>query len=232
MEEGSKKNGEVLIHSQIGLTPILHFTLNYDLMLYWAVMQKELLPEVKPNDGFFTPDYGEAEYVTWEIENTYKQNIYYLHGALHLFDAGSELQKYTWINTGIKLTEQINSALIEEKYPMFVAEGTSDEKLNRIKHHAYLAKAYESFSKIAGALFIYGHSLSENDEHFLKLIEKGKVKQLYVGIYGDQNSVVNKKIIARAKKMREYRINLAIRKPRTPDLDIYFYESVSAKPWG
>lgn len=209
------------------------FTLNYDLLLYWAVMQRELLPDINPNDGFWTPQQGECEYVTWEIENTYHQNIYYLHGALHFFDAGSELQKYTWNNTGVRLTEQINAALIEEKYPLFVAEGSSEEKLQRIKHHAYLSKAYESFSKINGALFIYGHSLSANDEHFLKLIEKGKVTQLYVGIYGDSNSVTNQHIISRANQMQEFRENLAARRrSRVPELEVYFYDAATAQPWG
>lgn len=209
------------------------FTLNYDLLLYWAVMQNELMPQVDPNDGFRTPEYGETEYVTWEIENSYNQNIYYLHGALHFFDAGSELQKYTWINTGVRLTEQINAALIEEKYPLFVAEGTSDEKLERIKHHAYLTKAFESFSRIGGALFIYGHSLASNDEHFLHLIEKGKVTQLYVGIYGDPDSPTNKHITKRANEMREYRLNLAARRRRRPqDLEVFFYDAETAQPWG
>lgn len=209
------------------------FTLNYDLLLYWAVMQRELDPDIEPNDGFRTPEYGESEYVVWEIEESYGQKIYYLHGALHLFDAGSELQKYTWVNTGIRLTEQINNALIEEKYPMFVAEGSSREKLEKIKHHAYLTKAYESFSRIGGALFVYGHSLAKNDEHFLHLIEKGKITELYVGIFGDPNSPPNERIKERAEKMREFRLNIAARKRRRPpNLEIYFYDAVTAAPWG
>lgn len=209
------------------------FTLNYDLLLYWAVMQRELEPEVDPNDGFRTPEYGEADYVTWEIENSYGQRIYYLHGALHLFDAGAELQKYTWINTGVRLTEQIRDALEEEKYPMFVAEGTSAEKLERIKHHAYLTKAFESFSRISGALFIFGHSLAENDEHILCLIEKGNITDLYVGLFGDPDSPENRRAIARAERMVQVRHDLAARRRRRPpQLSVYFYDAESARAWG
>lgn len=210
------------------------FTLNYDLLLYWAVMQRELKPDVEPNDGFRTPEYGEAEYVTWEIEESHGQKIYYLHGALHLFDAGSELQKYTWINTGIRLTEQIRKALEVEKYPMFVAEGTSAEKVERIKHHAYLTKAFESFSRIGGALFIFGHSLAANDEHILHLIEKGKVTELYVGIFGDPDSPQNKHAVTRAESMVQYRLDLAARRKRgrPPELSVYFYDAESARVWG
>src|SRR5690606_683230 len=132
---------------------------------------------------------------------SHEQNMYFLHGALHVFDTGTEIQKYTWVNTGVRLVDQIRDALSKDFFPLFVSEGTSDEKLERIRHNDYLAKAYRSFSEITGALFIYGHSLAENDEHYLKRIEKGKVSCVYVGIYGDPNEDSNKQIISRANKL-------------------------------
>jgi len=32
-------------------------------------------------------------YVVWYPERSNQQNVYYLHGALHLFDAGAEIKK-------------------------------------------------------------------------------------------------------------------------------------------
>ena len=58
----------------------------------------------------------DASYVVWEPENSHGQNIHFLHGALHIFDAGSEIQKYTWNNTGVRLIEQIRNALTKEYY--------------------------------------------------------------------------------------------------------------------
>ncbi len=82
--------------------------LNYDLLLYWSIMQNEVRqPLTLGDDGFRTPDDGEAEYVTWDVERTDEQDVFYLHGALHLYDAGSELKKFTWMNTGIRLIEQV-----------------------------------------------------------------------------------------------------------------------------
>ena len=66
-------------------------------------------PDSPCDDGFRKPE-DDAPYVTWEPENTYKQNVYYAHGGLHLFDAGAVLQKYTWSNTGIPLIKQIRAA--------------------------------------------------------------------------------------------------------------------------
>jgi len=96
------------------------YTLNYDLLLCWAVMHTELEPAIKSDDGFRTPEDSAADYVTWEVENTDRQNIFYLHGALHVFDAEHELKKYTWINTGIRLIEQIRAAyrvLAKQNHP-------------------------------------------------------------------------------------------------------------------
>jgi hypothetical protein len=91
----------------------LIYTLNYDLLLYWSLMRDDLELDILCDDGFRTPDEGPKEYVTWDIEKTIGQNIFYLHGALHLFDAGYELKKFTWKNTEVRLIDQIRDALGE-----------------------------------------------------------------------------------------------------------------------
>jgi hypothetical protein len=200
------------------------FTLNYDLLLYWALMQDEVEPVVSCDDGFRKPDDKSVGYVTWEPENTYAQNIYYLHGALHLFDAQSELQKYTWANTGVPLIDQIRDALSRNFFPLFVAEGTCMEKCIRIRHSDYLSKAYRSFIPITGALFVYGHSLAENDDHILQVIGWGKTDTLFVSIHQDPESETNKAIIRKAKSLA------ALRPPKKP-LGLYFFDSESAHVW-
>lgn len=211
------------------------YTLNYDLLLYWAQMHNDEGIEPTSDDGFRKPeeDY-DAHYVTWEPFNSHHQTTWFLHGALHLFDAGIEIQKYTWVNTGVRLIEQIRDALKRDYFPIFVAEGTSNEKLIRIRHNDYLAKAYRSFSEIGGALFIYGHSLAKNDDHFLKRIEKGRLTHLYVGIYGDPVSPSNKTIIARATRMAHARTNKTSRssRGRSSELSVSFFDAGSAKVWG
>ena len=124
--------------------------------------------------------------------------FFYLHGALHIYDAGADLLKFTWSKTDVALVDQIKSSLARREYPLIVTEGTSDQKKSRIQHSNFLGRAYRSFSAIQGCLFIYGHSLAESDEHLLKLIDKGKTVKVFVGIYGDPASEANRKIIERA----------------------------------
>ena len=199
------------------------YTLNYDLLLYWTVMQ-DVEPKIHSDDGFRTPDEGEEDYVTWDIEKTSGQNVFYLHGALHIYDAGHELQKYTWIHTGIRLIEQIRAALSEERFPLIVSEGRSDEKLTKIMHSNYLSRGYRSFAAIGGSLFIYGHSLVENDEHILRLIPKNKIKTLFVGIYGDPRTPANKRMIARARR-------LPTERRRRGALVVEFFNASTAQVW-
>lgn len=201
------------------------YTLNYDLLLYWTVMHTEDGVRPKSDDGFRKPqDDFQAEYVTWEPSQSHGQDMWYLHGALHVFDTGTEIQKYTWNNTGIRLIDQIRSALNRDYFPLFVAEGTSAEKLEHIRHSDYLAKAYRSFQSITGALFVLGHSLADNDQHFLKVIERGKIKHLFVGLFGSPSSEANMLIVKRANQIASAR--------RRQDLKLSFFDSSSARVWG
>lgn len=201
------------------------YTFNYDLLLYWAQMHTEGGTDPNSDDGFRKQeDNNDADYVVWEPSQSHEQDMYFLHGALHVFDTGTEIQKYTWVNTGVRLVDQIREALKNDFFPLFVSEGTSNEKLERIRHNDYLAKAYRSFSEIAGALFVYGHSLASNDEHYLKRIEKGKVTRVYIGIYGDPEADTNKAIIRRGNKLATARSN-------GRPLTVSFYDAATAKVW-
>lgn len=205
------------------------YTLNYDLLLYWALMHGDGDDlNIVCNDGFHQPEDGPEDYVVWEIGDVGSQNVFYLHGALHIFDAGSEVQKYTWCNTGIALVEQIRQALGENRYPIYVAEGTSESKMRRIQHSAFLSRGYRSLAKIGGSLFIYGHSLASNDEHALRLIERGTVRTAYVSIYGNPKSKDNQRIIARALAFAAARQHSG----RRNRLDIRFFDAASAEVWG
>lgn len=160
------------------------YTLNYDLLLYWVQMHTHDGEDPQSDDGFRTPeDDFDSAYVVWEPSQSHDQNMWFLHGALHIFDAGVEIQKYTWRNTGVRLIDQIREALTHDYFPLFVSEGTSAEKYRHIRHNDYLAKAYRSFSSIQGALFIFGHSLAENDDHYLRCIQRGKISHLYAPRY-------------------------------------------------
>lgn len=201
------------------------YTLNYDLLLYWTLMKDDIDElSLKSDDGFRQPEDGPMEYVVWDMNDPGQQSVFYLHGALHVFDAEAEIQKYTWSNTGIALIDQIREALEAGRYPIYVSEGTSRSKLERIMHSSYLSRGYRSLSQIGGSLFIFGHSLHENDEHVLKCIRNSKIKDVYVSIFGDTDSEENQLIMSRAQSLIPGR-------QLNQNREIVFYDAGSASVW-
>jgi hypothetical protein len=210
------------------------YTLNYDLLLYWTLMHDDTpfgeAVILAKNDGFGNDeDDPNADYVVWQGETAaHSAKVHFLHGALHLFDAGSELKKYTWVRKGVPLIVQARDAINANAFPLFVAEGTSIQKKNKIRHNAYL---YQSFKQLTAnattsthCFFILGHSLGSSDDHILTRLGRGRFKKMYVGIFGDPMSADNQRIIARAKALATLRLD------RFP-LDISFFDSATANVW-
>ena len=135
----------------------------------------------------------------------------------------------SWLRPGSHTTyDEAKSscdALNRGLFPLFVSEGTSDEKCERIRHNDYLAKAYRSFSEIQGALFIFGHSLADNDAHYLRRIQRGKISHVYVGLYGSPDTDANKQVMRRSKELS------AGRSAKRP-LSVSFFDAASASVWG
>lgn len=223
------------------------YTLNYDLLLYWVLLHDQVInwnaddplgavleqtEHLEHDDGFRAPpDDVEAPYVAWDGEGlaSDKQNIHFVHGGLHLFDEGPELQKLCWERSGGNpLVDQIRGALAENKFPLFVSEGTTTGKLSRIRHSGYLQRSLKSFSancRVEGAtLFIVGHSLADNDAHVLRKIVRGKIRRLYVSFFGDPNSDDNKALFSRAEALASGRHD-------DNPLELTFFDVDTAQIW-
>lgn len=202
------------------------YTLNYDILLYWTLMHGWEKGLIDFDDGFRFDAYNEgAEYVVWD-DSAHKQNVFYLHGALHLFDGGHELQKYTWCRTDSPLVDQAREAIRRNLFPLFVAEGTWEKKLSKIEHHGYLSRGLRSFSNINYSLFIHGLSLADNDTHILRAIGRNtKLEAIFIGLHGDPAAGWNQQIVRRAQA-------IAARRDAKHPLAVHFYDSGSANVWG
>lgn len=167
------------------------YTLNYDLLLYWSTIklmdfieqgriEKEILD---PKDGFHGDEEGD-EYVVFGNDSS-PQEIYYLHGALHIFDKKYKIIKNTYSRTSIALKEQTLINLEKDIYPIFVSEGTSEQKKAKIIHNAYLNHCYKSLASLptkSGSLVIFGTLLKANDAHIRAAIMRNKVTNIYFGV--------------------------------------------------
>lgn len=212
------------------------YTLNYDLLLYWALMHDDV-PEggepvqLRKNDGFGNDEEDpDTDYVVWQGETgANNQRIFYLHGALHLFDAGTELKKYTWIRQGDPLIVQARAAMDVDAYPLFVSEGQSRQKKEKIRHNAYLYHGFKSLVTVCQTtnqcFFIFGHSFAENDDHIISRFGRGRIPALYIALYGNPDSDSNTQIRQRAAQI------VLMRNDRYP-LTIKYFDAASAHVWG
>lgn len=204
------------------------YTANYDLLLYWALMKDfstSDLPARVTDDGFRSGD-DYADYVVWDHLQPYRQCIFYLHGALHLFQGDDGLRKLTWARTNEPLIDQIKEQLGNDFFPLYVTEGASKEKLQRIHASDYLSKAHRSLAAIGGGLLAYGLSFSPNDEHIITAIARSKVQRIAVSIYGDVDSDDNTRMMRAVAKLQHRRDEY-----NSTQLSIVYFNAQSVHLW-
>jgi hypothetical protein len=202
------------------------YSFNYDLILYWVYMHflDNNVTNLKSDDGFRT-DWDNDSMVTWEIGREHQQNLYYLHGAMHIFkDENASIQKYTWRNGNKTIGQQVKESIENNKFPVFISEGTQEHKLKRIKENGYLSRSFSSIKSIGGDLFVFGHSIRDEDDHVFEIVNLNKsIKKIFISLFGEIDSEENKKILQKINNWRnDYK-----HKGR----EYIFYHSASANVW-
>lgn len=191
------------------------FTLNYDLLMYWARNKNDLAPEkYSTDDGFRHP-------TVWVGHGDgYKQEVFFLHGALHLYDTSTSIRKLKWSNDEeLTIVRQVRENLDEGRFPIFVSEPSYKMKKQKILHNPYLDFCFQKLSKLESVLFIYGHSFDESDKHIFDELNESGLEKVYVSIYGDEDSPENQRTKANALT---YLSNLTVT----------FYQAETTYIWG
>ena len=158
------------------------FTTNYDLCMYWArVDGAHRITEREVIDFFWNPGY------TFDPESVEVRNrtaIYYLHGAIHLWqnDRGDN-GKWTSANDGSLLSLAGNYLPGSGKLPLFVSEGSSKAKLQTIGRSPYLNFCLDSLRDNQENTVVFGHSLSDEDKHIVAALNNGTTREVAVSIY-------------------------------------------------
>jgi hypothetical protein len=194
------------------------FSLNYDLLLYWTLVQSGTGLSDLFKDGF---RYSENVLEWTDFPN---QRVLYLHGALHLFQENGRLEKIKYQSiAGGRLIQQIAERVSNGHAPLFVCEGTNQQKLVHIQSSKYLRYCFRALQSATGVLFIYGHSLGDPDQHILDAISGSQIKEVFISLYGDPGSYHNQMIQSKARG-----IQLA-RSYGGPV--VHFYQAESAEIW-
>lgn len=175
------------------------FTTNYDLLLYWILMRGGL----QSRDGFGRDRENDEDYVpAEEVEyselrwgrNRAGQNVHYVHGALPLFDTGTEIIKEEYAEN--YLLEQIAQRVERGDYPVFVTAGDGTQKLTHIRHNPYLQHSYEALASVEGSVVTFGFNFGDQDSHIVEALQRAtkngkripnRLWSVYIGAYSEED---------------------------------------------
>jgi hypothetical protein len=110
------------------------FTVYYDLPLYW-IMAVDLKDDF--DDGFR----GHTQ-LTWRTDGV-EQNVFYLHGALHIWDEWESVRE-VYCKAGENFLGNVANNFHKNRYPLFISEDSSKQKRARIRESAYLGFGYQA----------------------------------------------------------------------------------------
>lgn len=168
------------------------YTLNYDLYLYRIILILNDIhdrgEDVREYSDYFWEGY-DARFLQFSSDKEFPgyRHPYYLHGALFLFRESFYDLKLRKAESSEELIELIGENIREGIMPLFVSEGTHEEKLEAINRSDYLKFALRKLEKSGKSLVIFGTSLSDPDKHIVDAINQSE-RDLAISIHAGTKS--------------------------------------------
>ena len=205
-------------------------SLNYDLLIYWAIMASNDRKPYKMKDCFTNHIDGNLgfEYDIEKLSEPYNGGpdptlVFYPHGNLILASNENNDELKIRINNNTNLFDAIGEKWKQKYVPLFVSEGSSEQKLKAIRRSTYLNFVYENvLSHLEPTVIIYGWKLAEQEQHLIKKIfSNNKISNVYISMYLGSNPepIDEQKRIASMLK----------RENRT--MNIKFFDAASKNCW-
>lgn len=171
-------------------------SLNYDLILYWAIMygvgvhDYHSLKDCFVNGQFYEDWRRLRDPINGDISTTL---AFYPHGSLVLSRNSVETE-FKISSVGVGLLESILQAWESEQVvPLFVSEGIPKQKINAIQSSGYLNTVYrEVLTSLEPALVIYGWGFWDQDLYIMQRIASSRIQKVAVSVYGGDQAYCNK----------------------------------------
>jgi hypothetical protein len=162
------------------------FSLNYDLLVYWTMTYGLNVQDGHTfKDCFMNGAFDDA----WQrFRNRYREwsntLVFYPHGSLALYRNAVE-QEFKIHRSGEGLLEAILQAWCSEQVvPLFVSEGTIQQKVSSIQNSYYLSTVYrEVLTSQRFTLTLYGWGLGEQDRHLLRRMRGTGIQRVAVSVF-------------------------------------------------
>jgi hypothetical protein len=155
------------------------YSTNYDLLAYWAAMHGQ---------GQFDDLFGED--ATFNLHDTKPSatRLLYLHGGMHLvknFDGSA--RKLLSSESTLLGSFAVNAL---DDVPLFVCEGSSEEKLKVIRGSDYLSFCNTQLARHEGALCVFGHALGKQDRHIVDAVREAKPASIAISVLPRSESFI------------------------------------------
>lgn len=204
-------------------------SLNYDLIVYWAMLEGN---RVKNGNWFkdcFTD--GRVFDEDWRrLRQPYRVSgatlVFYPHGNLalasHLTRDDEKIVRETDF-------EQLLDRVLEtwdegNAVPLFVSEGTSQQKQTAIARSGYLSEvSRDVLRSLDGSLVIYGWSLSTSDSHIVRELGNAKIDRVAVSVHVGERGLEELDQHLSVTRARIARIN--------PGAKVEFFDASSDGCW-
>lgn len=190
-------------------THTLVFTLNYDLLTYWSLMDN--------TSPTYMGDYFWSAGSTFDLANTGlasgRTGLLYLHGGVHLWQDSTTgvTGKWTRGNLLAKLTNHWRSK--PNRQPLVVSEGTSAQKMAVIRRSEYLSFALRQLTGDTANVVVFGANFGTQDTHIVRALAAGRRRRIAISLVPG-TSTQNTAAMAR------YRTKL-------PEHELFFFDSRS-----
>lgn len=201
-------------------------SLNYDILVYWVMMIANELDERHSFKDCFNAREFDRE---WErmrdpIRGEEKCTlVFYPHGNLILARDKIENERKLFANNSSHdLLSSILASWESGAYiPLFVSEGTTDQKLKSISSSYYLGTVYrEVLPRMGATLTTFGWSFGDQDMHIVDRLSVGKPRAIAVALPNNQDAQANIN-----------RISQVIKDHMGSKVDALFYDAASVQLW-
>ena len=109
--------------------------------------------------------------------NPKTQNLFFLHGAFHLYQRGKSISKIT--QQSEKALYQKIEDVVEDTDENIICIFSDVNKVDEMIENEYLQNGLNKLSEVEGTLLILGSSLADNDSHIFQKLNESKVEKIY-----------------------------------------------------
>ena len=125
-------------------------------------------------------------------------------------------------NNGGAVRDQIDDRINDQKFPLIVIGGNSNQKMSAIGSSPYLSHSYRKLCQTATHLVTFGIQFSDPDQHIIDRIRASKtLTNIFFGVFCDADFPDAQRIKAKLEEARDGQQPLAVE----------LYNSSTITPW-